>query len=278
MLTRILSALVGIPIVVLLVFWPGGVPFAFLVGSAAVIGLLELYRAARAGGARPHVFLGLAAAVGSLYFGRGGGSDLSYLVGALTGLILVASTAELMREPKAPYVNIGTTVLGTVYIAWLLLHFIWLRSMGAGQFGPWHREMGVWLVMFVLLTTWAMDTGAYFTGRCCGRTKLVPKISPGKTAEGAVGGFAAAIIVGAVMGAVLHMPQPHGLILGGIIGIAGQIGDLTASSFKREVGIKDFGAVMPGHGGILDRIDSLLFTGPAVYWYLTLFLSGWLRP
>jgi len=296
MLTRIITALIAIPIVVALVFCRGGLPFTILIGVVAVLGLLEFYGGARRGGARPHLLLGLAAGVLFIYFGSGltsinllaplavtGAADPLWLIPTFTGLVLLSLIFELIREERAPFVNVGVTILGLGYVVWLLLHFIWLRGMGSGaahgiRVGPWESERGAWLVMFVLLATWAVDTGAYFIGKFYGKKKLAPRLSPGKTVEGSIGGFVCAVVIGAVTAAIIRMPQPHGLILGALIGIVGQIGDLAESALKREVGIKDFGSIVPGHGGILDRIDSLLFTGPVVFWYVAIFLSRWISP
>lgn len=278
MLIRIITGLIGIPIVVALVFWRGGLPFFILISAAALLGLLEFYGGARKGGARPHVFFGLIAAALFLAYGRSIGLDMLYLLPVLTGFVLIVFIMELMREPRTPFVNAGVSILGVVYVVWMLLHFLWLREIpGEIKVGLWSSEKGAWLVMFVLLTTWAVDTGAYFIGKFYGKTKLAPNLSPGKTIEGSVGGFVSALVIGAIAAAVIQIPQPHGLILGGLIGITGQIGDLVESAFKREIGIKDFGALIPGHGGVLDRLDSLLFTGPVTFWYLITFLPFWIN-
>jgi phosphatidate cytidylyltransferase len=131
-------------------------------------------------------------------------------------------------------------------------------------------DPGAWAVLFVFLTTWACDTGAFFVGRTFGRHKLAPQLSPGKTREGAIGGLLAALVVGSVLGNVLHLGSPLSLLLGVVSGVLGQVGDLVASAIKRELGLKDFGALLPGHGGILDRFDSLLLTAPAIYYILLL--------
>lgn len=281
MLTRILTGIVAIPIVLALVFWPGGMPFAVLVALASIVGLIEFYGAARTSGIRPQMVLGLIAAALILFAcGTPGGVILFYMIPVLsTGLLIVSLTTELFRSPRAPLANVGTTVLGVIYVPLLMSHFALLRSNEllikiAGR----PCELGAGLVFFALLTTWALDTGAYFVGKAFGKRKLAPEISPGKTVEGGIGGFASAMIVGTLVGAAIGMPQPHGLILGGIIGVVGQIGDLAGSAIKREVGLKDFGNLIPGHGGVLDRIDSLLFVGPIVYYYYVLLLTAaWIR-
>jgi phosphatidate cytidylyltransferase len=280
MLTRILTAVALIPIVVALVFYRGGLPFTVLVGLAAIIGLFEFYGGARKGGMKPNLILGVLAGLLFLYFGGWKHSDLRYLTPIFTGFLLLTLMRELFRgDHRSPFRNIGATIFGTSYVVWLCLHFIWLRQNAEGiiKVGPWYSERGAWLIMLVFLTTWAVDTGAYFVGKFYGKTKLAPKLSPGKTIEGSVGGFTVAVIIGAIVGAIIHLPQPHGLILGALMGIAAQLGDLTESAMKREVGIKDFGALMPGHGGMLDRLDSLLFTGPITFWYIAAFLPGWLK-
>lgn len=276
MLTRIISALVGIPIVVALLFYHDGRPFTVLVAVAALLGLLEFYRGAAKGKVRPFMLFGVAMGALFFYFGGWFGLDVLRMIDLIptfTALILLAFVIELFQKDRKPFLNVGTTVLGVGYVVWMLLHLIWLRDSGSViKVGPWQSELGAWLVMFVFLTTWAVDTGAYFAGRAFGKRKLAPSLSPGKTIEGSIGGFVLAIIVGAVVGQLIKLPQPHGLILGALVGIAAQFGDLTESALKREVGIKDFGALIPGHGGMLDRIDSLLFTGPLVFWYLTILL------
>jgi phosphatidate cytidylyltransferase len=126
------------------------------------------------------------------------------------------------------------------------------------------------MMLYAATCVWATDTFAYFVGRTVGRTPLAPTLSPGKTVEGALGGLAGAVIVGLCFGLWIHLPWVHSLVVGGIAGLAGQIGDLFESALKREAGIKDFGRIMPGHGGMLDRVDSLLFVIPLVYLYLRL--------
>jgi len=283
MLARVITGLIGVPIVIALVFYRNGLPFTILVGLAAIIGLLEFYAAARKGGAHPNRLLGLAAGVLVIFFGRGLGSDLDgmarmvYLVPVFTGFIMLSLAYEVFRKDRAPFVNVGVTVLGVTYVAWLFLHLIWLRNADRTiMVGRWESELGAWLALFVLLTAWTLDTGAYLIGRFYGTRKLAPVLSPGKTIEGSVAGFVLAVVIAAVAAAVIRMPQPHGLILGALIGITGQVGDLAKSGFKREVGIKDFGSVIPGHGGVLDRVDSLLFAGPVTFWYLVAFLPEWL--
>jgi phosphatidate cytidylyltransferase len=288
MLARIISGLIGIPLVVVVVFWPGGIPFVILVALVGVLGQLEFYGSTRRRGVRPHMLLGIAIGLLMIYFGWSGwcpqsdtllsSINLIYLIPAFTALILGALVIEIIRTDRAPVVNVGTTILGVAYVPWLLLHFVMLRLISGKMvvYSSKPIELGAWLVMFVLLATWALDTAAYFVGKFYGKNKMAPNLSPGKTWEGSVAGFLFAVVIGAVAGAIIRMPQPHGLILGALIGVFGQVGDLAESALKRELGIKDFGNLIPGHGGVLDRLDSLLFTGPITFWYIVVVLSGWI--
>ncbi len=163
-------------------------------------------------------------------------------------------------------------LVGMAYTGILLSGFVMLRSLpGRVAVPPFgYADRGAWLMLFVAMCVWASDTFAYFVGRSCGRHKLSPILSPAKTVEGALGGLAGAILVGIFFGLWIHIPISRAIGVGVIAGVAGQIGDLFESALKRELGIKDFGSVMPGHGGALDRFDSLLFVAPFAYLFLNL--------
>ncbi len=163
-------------------------------------------------------------------------------------------------------------LVGMAYTGVLLSGFVMLRSLpGRIIVAPFGREdRGAWLMLFVAVCVWATDTFAYFVGRGCGKHKLSPIISPAKTIEGAIGGLIGAVVVGVLFGLWIHLPIFRAVGVGLIAGVVGQIGDLFESALKRELGIKDFGTVMPGHGGALDRFDSLLFVAPFAYLFLNL--------
>jgi phosphatidate cytidylyltransferase len=156
-----------------------------------------------------------------------------------------------------------STAMGAIYIGVLMSQIVALRF--------W--DNGLWYVLWGLLVTWANDTFAYFIGVTLGRHKLWPRLSPKKTWEGTVGGWLAAAVVGSWL--AVAMPLPIGYIFGAIVGfLAGVLalfGDLAVSMMKRQVGIKDSGTLFPGHGGMLDRLDSLLFTLPFIYQMVFLF-------
>ncbi len=278
MATRVITGIVGIPIAVVLIFWPGGVPFAAGVTLVALVGASEFYAQVRKTGARPVEWVGLLAVVVFVVSAGAQHNEHSELaVRLLFSVLLVLSfLAELVRRNRSPIVNLGTTVLGAIYVGWMLSHVVMLRRFSEKLvLVGFESTAGAWLVMYVFLCTWACDTAAYFVGKYYGRTKLAPRLSPGKTVEGSIGGAIASILVSSALGAFIGLPAEHSLALGLILGIFAQLGDLTESALKREIGIKDFGNIMPGHGGVLDRFDSLLFTGTAAYYYASYFLKHW---
>ncbi len=264
---RVATAAVGIPLG-LLVMYIGGLPFAIVVIVAALLGMGELYGALELRGDRPVRALGYITAVAII----GGAAFLPpharFPFGAVTlGLLTIATLAtQIVRDAddtSSPISNAGATLLGVVYVGWLFSFFIYLRNLDApglvAAVGEGFRGR-TGLLFMALACTWSTDTSAYFMGRLIGKHKLAPRVSPGKTVEGSACGFLAAVIVGMLLAMWLHMPLWKGVALGAIIGASGQVGDLCKSVIKREVGIKDFGSLLPGHGGILDRFDSLLVT------------------
>lgn len=278
MLTRILTALVGIPLAVILIFIPNGVPFAVAMGLISALGALEFYGNVRKAGVRPVEWAGLASVVLLVVSARSyAPSTIGSLFPAVLTLLLILSfCVELIRKERAPIINVGATIFGAIYVGWLISHLVALRQIsGQVQIMSYSIEAGAVLVMFTFLCTWACDTGAYFIGRAYGRSKMAPKLSPNKTIEGSIAGLVSSILVAVIAGTIIKLPPHHSLAFGAIFGVLTQLGDLSESAIKRELGIKDFGTIVPGHGGILDRFDSLLFTGPAAFYYAVLFLSNW---
>ncbi|MBF0582663.1 MAG: phosphatidate cytidylyltransferase [Magnetococcales bacterium] len=179
-----------------------------------------------------------------------------------TLLLLVFFAEGLLRHRPGMTVldDVGWRFLGVLYCA---LPLVLLLEV--------HRaERGGWLICFLLLTIWATDVGAYFVGRRWGSRKLAPHISPGKTVAGFWGGMALASVVGGVMAHVVSLPYSWGeaILLAALLSVVGQLGDLAESLLKREAGVKDSGQLIPGHGGMLDRLDSLLFATPVYYLFL----------
>jgi len=195
-------------------------------------------------------------------------------------LLIVGLIWELFRHERAPVRDLGATILGVYYVGWLFTYLVHLRLTPGVMVEPrggWFEvnSLGARLVLFAFVTTWACDTAAYFAGRTFGKHKLAPTISPGKTIEGSVGGLLGSVVIALLVGGLAGFPMSARLVLGLAVGVFCQLGDLCASAMKREMGIKDFGAVIPGHGGVLDRFDSLLFVAPVVSYLSELMGSAW---
>jgi phosphatidate cytidylyltransferase len=274
MLLRFASGFIGIPLLILLVFVKQGLPFILGVGLISIIGLWEFYRGVRRTGANPQDWVGFASAFLFLFTARNQFHPERFnLPGVLTLFVIATLTIELLRKNRAPVKNLGATFLGAVYVGWLFSYLVAINGLD-GRFrlgsAPFDIRTGGWLVLFVVFASWAADTGAYLVGRKWGRHKLAPVLSPGKSWEGLLAGLASCIVMSIVMGQAMDMPLGHIPALGFGIYFASLIGDLAESSIKRDIGIKDFGSVLPGHGGILDRFDGLLFAAPFFYYYVTL--------
>ncbi|MGH2820454.1 MAG: phosphatidate cytidylyltransferase [Actinomycetota bacterium] len=203
------------------------------------------------------------------------------------GLLLLASAYR--AEPPLVALTVGVTAFGSLVLAlrpgrgatpasdaaWTVLGVVWIAGGGAAATGILVGEpSGMALLMAFIITAAADDIVAYFVGTRFGRRRMAPSISPAKSWEGFAGGLAGALVAGALAGAVVPVLSPlHGLGLGAICGVAAPAGDLVESLAKRELGIKDSGRLLPGHGGFLDRLDGILFCAPAALAYLHLTLS-----
>ena len=279
---RVVSAVVLLPIIAGMVWWSVWA-VAAIVLIATIISLVELYGAFRQGGYRPRLVVGLASSMlllGAITLRVFSSVDL--VLPAITCIIIASLAVELTRHQEAGVLaSWSLTVSGAFYISWLLSHFILLRSLnttlGSSVFSSLQLQIdsGAAWIYFVLAITFIQDTAAYFAGKNFGRHKMAPILSPKKTWEGAAGGLAGSIAAALICVPLLGLPIS--LLQAGLIGIvggiAGPIGDLAESMIKRQVGLKDAGNLIPGHGGILDRADSLLFTAPILYYLIQLFIS-----
>jgi len=182
--------------------------------------------------------------------------------------VFVVGIAVLTLWTKRPLVEglpaAGISSSGLLLVAFPLSFAVRLHGLS---------EEGPRLLLFALVITWAGDTVAYFVGQAMGRHPFAPHLSPKKTWEGAVASFAGSLLVGLVFTRWLNAPLPHLLAMAGAGNIAGQVGDLLESAYKRSAGVKDSGGMLPGHGGILDRIDALILAIPVVWYYWTLIYS-----
>jgi phosphatidate cytidylyltransferase len=269
---RVASGLVFVPLLILLAR-AGGLAWLGFVALQTGLGLEEFYRMARAKGLAPVRWLGFASAfvlLGLAY--RPQTPNASLLT---TGGLLVLLALALRRggQPRV-LESAAVTAFGVFYVGWLSAHFVLLREL------PWRAGLaysdGGSLVLYAFLVTWSCDTGAYLTGRLFGRTRPWTTISPRKTLEGAMGGLLCAVIaaqIGAATflragGGTPLLTWPHALAIGVLVGICGQVGDFVESLFKRDAASGDSSDLIPGHGGVLDRFDSLYFGAPIVYHYL----------
>lgn len=303
--TRVLVAVVGIP-VILLVTMAGGFYFYAFVLLIALLAIHEVYALARARGASPQVGTGMVLGgllvtlfayfrIRSLVVGGllalGIASPFPSMAQWLLILLLAAlpavMTIELFRGRPGPLVNIAVTLFGAGYAGLFLGSLVGLRELFIPEdfpvyaYFPLHGAVapeevpgvlyswGGYTVIAIFVSIWVCDSAAYFAGRGFGRHKLFPRVSPNKTWEGAAAGFIAAAGIFQIARIVLpYMSVVDALVCGVIVGVCGQTGDLAESLLKRDAGVKDSSSLIPGHGGVLDRFDSLLFVAPLVYVYL----------
>lgn len=263
-LKRILTSVVGVPLLVLVVLEGGAGGFAVLIGLAGIIGLLEFHGLFFNGGRRDVKIVGVLFSLSlfSAYYWCGFDKIvLVWIAGFYAAAILWVKEG---RKGSFREGFFSLQIAGFFYVPCLLGHLILIRQ--------WNHGVG-W-IFFLLVVVFSGDTGAYYVGKYFGRHKLSPKISPGKTVEGAIGGFLGSLLCGALFEVLwsLECGLAAVLALAAPVAVFGQIGDLFESMLKRSVGQKDSGALLPGHGGILDRIDGLLFAAPVLYYGKMIFV------
>lgn len=256
----------------LVALWLGDPWISLVVAVAVLIAAVEAFRLLTAAGHASFPTLGavlaMVVALGDSVRPLSGGSGL-LLLGI--GVVLVGVAALTRPDPREGLEAFIVTAAGALYVG--LLGYV-DRLAGAGPAVDPSAPLG-WLgpgrawVLILVLGVWAYDTAAYFVGRRFGRNHFIPHISPGKTAEGVGGGLAAVVIVSAVLVAAVGRSMLGGAFLGLAIGLAGQAGDLAESMLKRAAGAKESGRLIPGHGGMLDRVDSFLFAAPVAFLYVT---------
>ncbi|MGQ9546457.1 MAG: phosphatidate cytidylyltransferase [Dehalococcoidia bacterium] len=259
---RVITGAIGVPVVILAV-WLGYPWFTFLVAAAALAGAYEFYRMARFDFRRPLLYVGLLFTLALMLSPCHRSSDRLPIV--VTATMLLSLISLLCRPSgETAFRNWAWTIAGALYVGWMLSYWLSLRGLENGR--NW--------VYLAMLSTFANDTGAFFTGRAWGKRKLAPAISGGKTQEGAAGGLASAVLAAVVIATVLNLISPFDfrywqiILLGILISVFAQLGDLVESLLKRNMGVKESGNLLPGHGGVLDRFDSLIFVGAVVYYYV----------
>lgn len=258
---RIYTILVLAPLLYAVIRYSPPLAFSGVVVLAGGLALFEFYRLCF--GARSHSWLIGIGLTGFAALILGTHRPDIIVPTLLATLVCIISVPLLSRSPLEQSLRDGAmTLFGVLYLG------LTLGTLSMTRLLP----LGEWLIFFLLLVTWASDTGAYLVGTLYGRHRLAPTISPKKTVEGLVGGLIAAIIAG-YAARWWFLPDLSGLdclILATLLTITGLWGDLTESAMKRSVGMKDTGGILPGHGGMLDRLDSLLFTAPVFYYYVTM--------
>lgn len=280
---RLLVAIIGIPIASALVYF-GGWALTLVVAGLAAVAATEFYAMAKARGFQPLVFVGASTAAVFVLL-AGVFPSFPDFAQSLVAVVVILTLAGLGfsvfgRWPDgSPMSAVATTLFGATYTGGSLAFAVLLRHLPetAGSFPPPTALDGAMLVVFPVAVTWMGDSAAYFAGRAWGKTKLVPRISPGKTRVGAIAGLIASTLTGVLLAEFFLVTLRYvsiGPIAGGAMGLAlgfaGQLGDLSESILKRESGVKDSGTILPGHGGILDRVDGLLYTLPLTYFLLLL--------
>ena len=257
---RVLSALLFIPFFLWLLI--SGSPFLFflLISLAALIGLHEFFSFRDESASVDMKVFAYIWAICILFFAHLGASEEVLLV--LSAGLIIAFLLRLRKADDLRHVSeeIGFLSLGIFYVVLLLAYLLFLRNLEQGN---------LWLLLLFLIV-WSNDTAAYFTGMSFGKRKLYPKISPKKSVEGFVGGLVGGIAA-ALLAKVIFLQElsvMDGFVIAIAIGILGPLGDLAESMLKRSSSVKDSGSLIPGHGGILDRIDSILFSGPFLYYFV----------
>lgn len=261
LLLRVLTAAVLIPLVLVLVLWAPQQVFAGAVAAVALFALYEYLGIARSSRLDPLPWYPYIAVGVMVLWPLGSGSAITLFVLAALTLIMRPN-----RTLEAALPGAASTVFGILYLGLPMAMLVQLRALPRGP--EW--------VIYVLVLVWISDTAAYFTGRALGRHKLAPRISPGKTWEGSAGSLVAAVLFGVIYAGYIAPGLSWGwsLAMAAAVNVAGQIGDLAESALKRGAGVKDSSTLLPGHGGVLDRIDALLFAVPAL-WYILSLRTGW---
>lgn len=265
-LARFATAAIGIPILLYLMFWAPWWGFQVLVALCIARAAHELFRMTMHGAPPLHAW-GVIATLGvssALIFAP---DRADVMVSTIVGVTALGTLVGLLRPEPHDAAGVRT--------AWLIAGPLYVGGM-LSTIGALHRlpHGGEW-VLLAMWVAWSSDTGAYFAGRFLGKTKLYPKVSPSKTVEGSIGGLAAALTGGlaAHFWFMPSLPLVDALVLALVAGALGQLGDLVESLIKRSTGIKDSGSILPGHGGLLDRVDALMFTGAACLAY-----NLWIAP
>lgn len=272
---RWLTAAIAMPVVLVFAWFGGWLAFVAL-GLVVLLGTVELHNMLLHVGYRPLVWISFALSILFLIAAMFPSYRLSIIEISLGVSLLVSFSWLFFRKRlDGAMIDWALTMAISLYLGWPTSFMLLLRGYTPATFqgsGAVTLPTGAWWLLVVLLGVWGFDAAAFFSGRYFGRHKLAPEISPGKTWEGVAGGLVLSITAALVLTVVpLHVPWYFAILLGVLIGMAATLGDLAESLIKRQTHVKDSGQIMPGHGGMLDRIDSLLFAVIVVYIFAQFF-------
>jgi phosphatidate cytidylyltransferase len=265
---RLLTAAVAIPILLFSVWWSRPYLFDAIALAAIVAAVSELFFIADRAGAPPFAWIGYPAAVALVLVPAVARPEANAIVLAAAGVALMIAMLARVDDKARVLVSAGATLLALVYIAFLGSYLVAIRAV------PEPARPGKLLTLFMAVIMMS-DTGAYFAGRTMGRHKLAPRVSPAKTVEGSIGGLVASVAAAVASKYIFfpELPIPDAVVLGAGMGALGQVGDLCESLLKRGSDVKDAASILPGHGGFLDRLDSMLLNAPAFYYYYVYVLA-----
>jgi phosphatidate cytidylyltransferase len=277
--TRVISAIIGLALLIGVVLL-GREAFGLAVFIIALAGMNEYYDSVSNAGYRPIRILGYITCLPIAFIGIYGNLDalqgyielfksINYFSFALYAIVVALFSSAVFFHDRYNPVDIALTVLGMIYVSFLFSFIVLTRNLVNGGYYIW----------LIFIGAWATDTAAYFTGRFFGKIKMLPAVSPNKTLEGSIGGVVGSLLATVLYGLILNnagyigvIPIYHFMIIGILSGIISQLGDWTASAIKRYTKIKDYGKLFPGHGGVLDRFDSIIFIAPLIYFYISFFI------
>jgi len=254
---RVVSAIIALPILTAVV-WAGGLWYTLIIFAACVLGALEYHKISPAARSVP---VGMLSIAGTILFLLNAQLEGKYTDIIVTAVIIISLGALIfIRGQIERYLWSLWMLGGILYLGWMGSHFLLLRDL----------EMGREWTVLTMYSTFATDTAALMVGTWLGRHHMSPDISPGKTWEGAAGGLVGGTVAAPVLALLLGLSLEllYLLAIGTLIALSAQVGDLVESIMKRSAGVKESGVLVPGHGGILDRLDSLIFVTPVIYYYV----------
>lgn len=263
---RVVVAIITIPAILALCYF-GNIPFLIFILGIGLISFYEYSKFTMKKGNSPQLIIGSFAVMSIILNSYYSFVDFYDL---MISFVILLAMVELFRNKGSAIYNMGATLLGVLYIGLFASSILSVREYF------FEYTHGAYLIISILITIWVCDSAAYFGGLSLGKHKLFPRVSPNKSWEGALFGFVFSIIAMLILKPIIldFLSWSDVILIGLIVGTIGQLGDLIESLLKRDAGVKDSSNIIPGHGGIFDRFDSLLFAAPAVYIYLKYFVES----